>query len=84
MTSIRPVACKCTAGGASPERLHSSGGQPRGSRLVSCTCIAVEAWAGCRCDSQAPVGEAGRLVGKTGGTQVAGVSKHKYPWGESQ
>lgn len=41
---IRLTACKCTAGGASPEHTHSSDEQQYGSRLASCTHAATEVW----------------------------------------
>lgn len=32
---VRLAACRCTAGGTSPEHVHGGGGQAQGSRLMS-------------------------------------------------
>lgn len=54
---VGQVACRCTAGGASPEGVHGGGGgSVVGSRLASCTHAAIEAGAGCQYGSQAQRG----------------------------
>lgn len=45
------IRCKCIAGGASPECMHGSEGQPWGFSLAFCIQVAVEAWAGSWCGS---------------------------------
>lgn len=52
--------CQYTAGDASLEHAHHSGGQPLGSTLVCCTHAATEAWAGCQCGSWALAGFMGK------------------------
>lgn len=70
---VRLEACRWTAGGSSLECAHSGGGQLQGSRVVSCTCTAAEAWSGFLCCSWA-------LARQWGSTQVAGISQHEYLW----
>lgn len=64
------LACKCMAGGTRPGYVHGGGGQPRGSRLVSCTHTATEAWTSFLCGSW----REGVSGGEQRGTQAAGFS----------
>lgn len=75
MTGIRLAACRYTAGGAIPECAHVNEGQLQGSRLLSCTHMAPEAWAVCQHRSWAPARVRGRW--RLGGTEVADVCEHK-------
>ena len=62
MTKVRLVACRGTAGGASPKCMCDDDGQPWVWRMASCTCASSEDWASSCCGSQALAG-AGRDLG---------------------
>ena len=54
-TSVRSVACQCTAGGISSEYVNGGECHPQWSRVVSCACTAPEAWADCWYSFWAPL-----------------------------
>lgn len=50
-TGVSLEACGCIAGGVSSKHLPGDGKQLWGPRLVPCTHVATELWAGCWCGS---------------------------------
>ena len=79
---IRPEAGRSTAGGAGSECASISGcGEARGPRLAFCTCTVIGIWGAACVDHGLWMGV---MVGKWGGTQVAGVCEYEYLWGKNR
>lgn len=70
---VRSVVCKCTVGGARHKSTQSSADQLQESRLMSCTCLATEVWAGCVCRFWTLMEARVRRVG--GETHIPGILK---------